>query len=172
MIYVLEIFLYLSNCKKFVLEESIQFNLAKYHWHRLYLLWCVFHTDWFYIRSDMGCLGDVFVNMHTDSLVQDCSISFANALEILQSCPKLLIGQSQSDWYSVRSPVYRMITEDCCVSLRREYRFILWEERSVGCDPPNNATEHTFRSPWYPSKWKQSRDIISIWRYRFDIESI
>ena len=34
------------------------------------------------------------VNQHIDGLVQDCSNSIANALELLQSCTKLLISCS------------------------------------------------------------------------------
>ena len=35
---------------------------------------------------------DIFFHKYTDGLVQDCSNSIANALELLQSCTKLSIS--------------------------------------------------------------------------------
>ena len=53
--------------------------------------------------------------MHCDGSVQDCSNSFANALELLQSCTKLLIECTDVLWYLGHTPLsYTGVRYELC----------------------------------------------------------
>ena len=65
-----------------------------------------------------------------NGFLQDCSISIANALEILQSCSKLSIYvQCLCKWSMFLSCLWRCITTACTISLMRNYTKWKWTVR-------------------------------------------
>ena len=65
--------------------------------------------------STFGPLVQTILKLHFDGLVQDCSISIANALEILQSCAKPLMwynGYIQTTEFIVH-PYRKILTVQC-----------------------------------------------------------
>ena len=61
-----------------------------YQWIALYLMIC-HHLHPGHVGHSKQCLSQWEKMLHIDGLVQDCSISSANALEIMQFCTKPLI---------------------------------------------------------------------------------
>ena len=110
---------------------------------------------------------DLYVDDGIDDLVRDCSISIADALEILLSCTKPLISK-----YAEFSIYCILHTHDDVIKWKhfpRNWPFVRGIHRSrwIPCTKASNAELWCFR--WSASEkngWVNNREAGDLWRHR------
>ena len=84
-----ELYMYIHNL--YLRKVDIIWALSKRDWKQV-------SQQWSHVLSTKSVIHDFFLD-NINGLVQDCSNSIANALELLQSCTKPLISGSVSMFY-------------------------------------------------------------------------
>ena len=118
-----------------------------------------------------------FLLAYNDGLVQDCSISIANALEILQSCTKPSIWcnniadhHSTSWWHSLVST-----SKECCsndwistsktfaqIDMNCEYDHVIWNMSAMYHSSYQLNINHALTIVISPCHWKYECPYIEI----------
>ena len=114
MSYAKSLDIFTDSCQLFLYEMGTNKIAWKKSEVDIYLK-VIFVYRLIFVISSMGLLArKQWGTFHVDGLVQDCSISIANALEMLQSCPKP----------SMYDPIFQVFQANAILDWDTVYRWL------------------------------------------------